>query len=140
KPVLDTLLLLKSEGMWTEIVYLVIPGQNDDRTELANLSKWIYNELGTDTPIHFTRFYPQFRLKNLPPTPIKTLQNARRIALDAGLHYVYTGNVPGDPGENTYCPSCNTLLIRRIGYSVVEINIKNGKCPKCHQKIAGVWE
>ncbi|NOY59526.1 MAG: AmmeMemoRadiSam system radical SAM enzyme [Calditrichaeota bacterium] len=140
KPVLDTLLLLKSEGMWTEIVYLVIPGQNDDKTELANLSKWIYNELGTDTPIHFTRFYPQFRLKNLPPTPIKTLQNARRIALDAGLHYVYTGNVPGDPGENTYCPSCNTLLIRRIGYSVVEINIKNAKCPKCHQKIAGVWE
>lgn len=140
KPVLDTLVLLKSEGMWTEIVYLVIPGQNDDKTELRNLSKWIYNELGTDTPIHFTRFYPQFRLKNLPPTPIKTLQNARHIALDAGLHFVYTGNVPGDPGENTYCPSCNTLLIRRIGYSIVEMNIKNGTCPKCHTKIAGVWE
>ncbi len=139
RPVLDTLVLLKRENMWTEIVYLVIPGQNDDRKELADLSKWIVKELGADTPLHFTRFHPQYRLTNLPSTPIATLQTARNIALDAGIHFVYTGNVPGDPGENTYCPQCQKLLIKRIGFSVVSNEIKNNRCPKCNMRIPGIW-
>lgn len=139
KPVLDTLLLLKSFNVWTEIVYLVIPGQNDDSAELTRLCKWIYSELGPDVPIHFTRFYPQYRLKNLPPTPIATLKRARQIGLDQGLHFVYTGNVPGDPGENTYCPSCAELAVKRFGFAVLENNLNNGHCSKCRTEIAGVW-
>ncbi|MBN1480940.1 AmmeMemoRadiSam system radical SAM enzyme [candidate division KSB1 bacterium] len=139
RPVLDTLVLLRKENMWTEIVYLVIPGQNDDPGELKDLCTWILNELGPDTPLHFSRFHPQYRLKNLPSTPIKTLTMAREIARERGLNYVYTGNVPGDPGENTYCPNCGEIVIRRIGFSVVDRSIKEGACAACGTKIAGVW-
>jgi pyruvate formate lyase activating enzyme len=139
KPVLDTLLLLKRQKMWTEIVYLVIPGQNDDPDELRELCKWILGELGPDTPLHFTRFHPQYRLKNLPSTPLATLKKAREIGLESGIHYVYTGNVPGDPGENTYCPNCGELLIKRVGFSVLETKLDDGRCPKCRHVIAGVW-
>ncbi len=140
RPVLDTLLLLKSKNMWTEIVYLVIPGQNDDPKELTEMCKWIAAELGPDTPIHFSRFHPQYRLTNLPPTPLKTLQTARKIGLDNGLHFVYTGNIPGDEGENTYCPQCGKMLIRRIGFRVIENNLLKNKCPNCQYKIAGIWD
>ncbi len=140
RPVLDTLVLLKEERMWTEIVYLVIPGQNDDVKELEAMCKWIVDELGADTPVHFTRFHPQYRLKNLPPTPLNTLRRARQIGLDSGLHYVYTGNVPGDEGESTYCPNCGAVVIRRFGFSIAENNLKNGACKKCGTKIAGVWK
>ena len=139
RPVLDTLVLLRKLDMWTEIVYLVIPGQNDDSKELAALSAWIYKELGPDTPVHFSRFHPQYRLKNLPSTPLKTLKTARQIALDSGLHFVYTGNVPGDPGENTYCPSCGKTVIRRVGFSVIDISLNKGACAACGSLIAGVW-
>jgi pyruvate formate lyase activating enzyme len=139
RPVLDTLVTLRRENMWTEIVYLVIPGQNDDRNELLELCKWIRQELGPDVPLHFTRFYPQYRLANLPPTPVATLNTAREIGLASGLHFVYTGNIPGDPGEHTYCPGCQSVLIRRFGYSILENNIKNKRCPKCHAAIAGIW-
>ena len=140
KPVLDTLVLLKSENMWTEIVYLVIPEQNDDPKELEALSKWIYKELGPETPIHFSRFHPQYRLKNVPPTPVQSIKRARQIALDNGLQYVYVGNVPGDPGESTFCPNCQTVLIRRIGFSILENNLQDGKCPKCRHTIPGIWK
>lgn len=140
RPVLDTLVLLKKENMWTEIVYLVIPGQNDDRKELEDMCKWIYTELGPDTPLHFSRFHPQYRLKNLPSTPIKTLKMARQIGLDAGLSYVYTGNVPGDEGENTYCPNCGSIVIRRVGFAVIDNLIKKEKCGKCGHPIAGIWQ
>lgn len=140
QPVLDTLVLLKSAGMWTEIVYLVIPGQNDSRSELTGLCKWILDKMGADTPLHFTRFQPQYRMTNLPATPVATLQMARSLALDAGLHFVYTGNVPGDPGENTYCPSCQQLLIRRMGFTVLENKIEKNKCQKCKTTIAGIWQ
>lgn len=139
RPVLDTLVLLKKENMWTEIVYLVIPGQNDAAQELKDLCAWILHELGPDTPLHFSRFHPQYRLKNLPSTPIKTLSMAREIALDSGLNYVYTGNVPGDPGENTYCPNCGEIVIRRVGFSVIGRSMQNGACAACGRKIAGVW-
>lgn len=139
RPVLDTLVLLRNKNMWTEIVYLVIPGQNDDRQELKDLCKWIVSELGPDVPVHFSRFHPQYRLTNLPSTPLETLKTARQIGLDNGLHYVYTGNIPGDPGENTYCPGCGALLIRRIGFRVLNNKLNNSKCPSCGYKIAGVW-
>jgi len=139
RPVLDTLVLLKKENIWFEIVYLVIPGQNDDPKELQLLCQWIYKELGPDTPLHFTRFHPQYRLTNLPPTPLKTLRQARKIGLDNGLSFVYTGNVPGDEGENTFCPNCGNIVVQRFGYSIGDINIKNGRCTQCNAKIAGVW-
>lgn len=140
RPVLDTLVLLKAENMWTEIVYLVIPGQNDDTNELEELCHWIVKELGPDTPVHFTRFHPQYRLTNLPSTPLNTLKKARTIGLDSGLFYVYTGNVPGDPGESTFCPGCHQVVIKRIGFSVVENNLNSGLCKYCQTKIAGVWK
>ncbi len=139
RPVLDTLVLLRKENMWMEIVYLVIPGQNDDPQELKQLCAWIVKELGPDTPIHFTRFHPQYRLKNLPSTPLNTLKTARQIGLDSGLHFVYTGNVPGDPGENTYCPHCGAMVIRRMGFAIIGASIKNGACEFCGASIAGVW-
>lgn len=139
RPVLDTLVLLRKENMWTEVVYLVIPGQNDDRHELEEMCTWIYKELGPDTPVHFTRFHPQYRLKNLPSTPLGTLRAARQIGLECGLNYVYTGNVPGDPGENTFCPNCGEIVIKRMGFSILGSFIKNGACASCGQAIAGVW-
>jgi len=139
KPVLDTLVLLKQEKVWTEIVYLVIPGQNDDPNELKELCRWIHDELGPETPVHFTRFHPQYRLTNLPPTPLNTLRRALQIGLDNGLSFVYTGNVPGDEGENTYCPSCGKVVIRRFGFSISTVNLIKGACSVCGEKIAGVW-
>lgn len=140
QPVLDTLVLLKQERMWTEIVYLIIPTLNDDPKELQQMCKWIVNELGPDVPVHFSRFYPQYRLKNLPPTPVKTLEMARKIALDSGINFAYIGNVPGHEGENTYCPGCNKIVIRRMGYQIMNNAInKNGKCQFCGHKIAGIW-
>ena len=140
RPVLDTLLLLRKEKMWTEIVYLVIPGQNDDRQELTDLCRWIVTELGPDVPLHFTRFHPQYRLSNLPPTPLATLAMAREIGLQSGLHFVYTGNVPGDAGESTFCPNCHQRLIHRFGFAILQNRIKNGRCPDCQTPIAGVWQ
>ena len=139
KPVLDTLKLLVHRKMWTEIVYLMIPTKNDNRNEIREMCRWILGELGPDVPVHFTRFYPQYRLRNLPPTPVSTLRAAREIALEEGLHFVYVGNVPGDPGENTYCPNCHTVLIRRVGFEILENNLRNGRCPKCGTLIPGVW-
>ena len=141
QPVLDTLVLLKQEGMWIEIVYLIIPTLNDDPKELQQMCKWISKELGPDVPIHFSQFHPQYRLKNLPSTPIETLETARKIALDTGLNFCYIGNVPGHEGENTFCPDCKKIIIQRIGYQVVTHSItNNGKCQFCGHKIAGVWK
>ena len=126
--------------MWTEIVYLVIPTLNDDPTELKNMCQWIVKELGPDVPIHFSRFYPQYRLKNLPVTPTKTLDTARKIALDSGIHFAYIGNVPEHEGENTFCPSCHKLIIQRRGYLIFENHIqKDGTCKFCHNSIPGIW-
>lgn len=140
KPVLDTLVLLAREGMWTEIVYLVIPTLNDDPKELKGMCDWITKELGPNVPIHFSRFHPQYRLKNLPPTPATTLETARKIALDSGLNFVYIGNIPGHEAENTYCPNCKKMVIQRIGYQVVKQHLKtSGNCEFCGHKIVGVW-
>lgn len=139
-PVLDTLLVLKQEEVWTEIVYLIVPTLNDSDKELTEMVKWVYRELGPDVPVHFSRFYPMYKLKNLPPTPVSTLEKARNIGLDAGLHFVYMGNIPGHEGENTICPNCQEMVIGRIGYRISKNKIINGKCGFCGQTIAGVWE
>jgi pyruvate formate lyase activating enzyme len=138
-PVLDTMVEIKSRGTWLEMVNLIIPTLNDDPAEIADMCKWITTNLGLDVPLHFTRFHPQYLLKNLPPTPVKTLETAYKIAKDAGIHYVYVGNVPGHSLENTVCPYCNTDLIVRRGYSIVKNRIKDGKCPECSAKIPGIW-
>ena len=141
QPVLDTLVLLRQENMWMEIVYLIIPTLNDDAGEIKQMCKWIVAELGPDVPVHFSRFYPVYRLKNLPPTPPKTLDNARNIALDAGVRYAYVGNLPGHEGESTFCPGCNKIVIKRIGYQILENFVtQKGRCKFCQSKIAGVWE
>jgi pyruvate formate lyase activating enzyme len=139
KPVLDSLVTMRKSGVWTEIVYLVVPTLNDSEQEFKDLSGWIKTNLGTDIPVHFTRFHPQYLLKNLPPTPVKTLERAKEIADSEGLNYVYVGNVPGHPGENTRCPKCQQIVVRRTGFTVEEINIKNGLCNFCKFKIAGKW-
>jgi pyruvate formate lyase activating enzyme len=139
KPVLDSLIVLKDEGVWIEITNLVIPTHNDDLKEVRDMCRWIVKNLGPDVPIHFSRFFPHYKLKNLPPTPIKTLINVRQTALDAGVRYSYIGNTRS-VAENTYCPNCERLLIERVGYSIRQNNIRGGRCKFCNTRIAGLWE
>jgi pyruvate formate lyase activating enzyme len=139
-PVLQTLQTLRQEGVWTEIVYLIVPTLNDSDGEIRDMCAWVRQELGPDVPVHFSRFYPQYKLRNLPPTPIPTLEKAWQIGRDAGLHYVYMGNVPGHPGENTVCPVCGEKVISRIGYRVTKVQLKDGHCGHCGHPIPGVWK
>jgi len=139
KPVLDTLVTLRNERMWTEIVYLVIPTLNDGDAEFRGLARWVKENVGVDVPVHFSRFHPEYLLKNLPPTPLATLERAKAIADAEGLHYVYIGNVPGHPAESTYCPRCRRVVVQRTGYSIGAVNINKGKCRFCQEPIAGVW-
>jgi pyruvate formate lyase activating enzyme len=127
-------------GKWTEIVYLVIPTLNDSETELRSLAQWIRANLGPDGPLHFTQFHPDYLLKNLPVTPVSTLERAKAIADAEGLHYVYIGNVPGHPAQNTFCPRCRKLLVKRSGSTTTHLLIgKDGCCPDCLHPIPGVW-
>ncbi len=139
RPVMDTLVTLKKQKMWTEIVYLVVPTKNDDEGEIREMCQWVASELGKETPVHFTRFHPQYRLRNLPPTPVSTLRKAREIGFKEGLSFVYVGNVPGEEGENTFCPHCGKVVIRRVGYSIRENNLRGDRCGSCGGTIAGVW-
>ena len=138
-PVLETLKTLKKEKVHVEITNLIIPTKNDEISVLKEMCVWIKKELGEDTPIHFSRFYPLYKLKTLPPTPVSTLEKAREVALSAGLEYVYVGNIPGHTGENTFCPKCKKMIIQRTGYMVGEINLKDGKCRYCGKPISGIW-
>jgi len=138
-PVLETLKTLKKEKVHLEITNLIIPTKNDDPSVLKDMCRWIRNELGPDTPVHFSRFYPLYRLKTLPPTPVSTLEKAREIGLSAGLDYVYIGNIPGHAGENTFCPKCGKMIIQRKAYMVGEVHLKDGKCKSCGKPIAGIW-
>jgi pyruvate formate lyase activating enzyme len=138
-PVLETLKTLKKEKVHLEITNLLIPTQNDDQSGIKEMCLWIRRELGTDTPVHFSRFYPLYKLRSLPPTPVSTLEKARNTALSCGLEYVYIGNIPGHEGEHTFCPKCKKLLIQRIGYMVGENHLKDGKCPYCGKPIPGIW-
>ncbi|HDJ24247.1 MAG TPA: AmmeMemoRadiSam system radical SAM enzyme [Candidatus Aminicenantes bacterium] len=140
QPVLEAIKKIAASPIWLEIVYLVIPTLNDSVKEIKNLSRWIKAEVGPDVPLHFSRFHPMYLLRNLPPTPISTLERAHQIAREEGLNYVYIGNVPGHQAESTYCPRCGTLLIKRWGFEVSKINLKDGKCPQCQTPIPGIWD
>ncbi len=139
KPVLDTIVALRKLGKWTEIVYLVIPTLNDTDQEFKGLAQWAKTNIGTDVPIHFTQFHPDYLLKNLPITPVATLERARAIVMAEGLHYVYIGNVPGHPAEHTYCPKCGKVVIERVGMSMTRMSIRKGACAFCSHPIPGVW-
>ncbi|MGC9965751.1 MAG: AmmeMemoRadiSam system radical SAM enzyme [Syntrophobacteraceae bacterium] len=138
-PVLDTLKYLKQRGIHTEIVTLLVPGKNDDADQIGAMSRWIRDELGPDVPLHFSRFYPLYKLKSLEPTPVSALEAAWKKAKDEGLNFVYIGNIPGHPAENTVCPGCKKPVITRSGYSVTSISLKEGKCAGCGRQIPGIW-
>jgi pyruvate formate lyase activating enzyme len=139
KPVLDTLVELKAAGIWFEIVVLIIPTLNDGEQECREMAQWIVKNLGPDVPLHFSCFHPMYMLKNLPPTSPAVVERNRKIAMDAGLRYVYIGNVPGSPSEHTYCYKCKKQLITRYGYHVQNGLPSTGKCPGCGTQIPGVW-
>jgi pyruvate formate lyase activating enzyme len=140
KPVLNALATIRKQGAWNEIVYLVIPTLNDSDAEFKALAQWVKAELGPDVPLHFSRFHPEYLLKNLPPTPVPTLERAKAICDAEGLHYVYIGNVPGHPAESTYCPKCRRAVVERAGYTVKAMHLNRGKCQNCRQPIPGIWE
>jgi pyruvate formate lyase activating enzyme len=125
--------------VWFEITNLMIPTLNDDPAETRKLSEWILTHLGPDVPLHFTAFHPDFKLQDKPRTPADTLDRARAIALETGLHYVYEGNIFSE-GANTCCPKCSALIIRRSWHDVLENRLVQGACPKCSSVIPGVWE
>jgi pyruvate formate lyase activating enzyme len=134
-PVLEATKLAKELGMHVETITLVIPGRNDSHEELTQIVKWVHDNLGEDTPMHFTRFHPMYKMEHVAPTPLQTLEMAHDIAKKEGMRFVYLGNVTGHKYENTYCPRCDTLLINRAGFSVGEVRIKDGKCTRCGEGI-----
>jgi len=138
-PVLENLKIIKQHGMWLEIVNLIIPTLNDDLNVIREMCMWIRDNLGENVPLHFNRFFPAYKLQNLLPTPVETLEAARKVALDEGLSYVYVGNVPGHLANSTFCPSCSKRIIHRKHFSVLECDVKDGMCRFCGQKIPGVW-
>jgi len=138
-PVLETLKTLREEKIHLEITNLIVPTKNDEMSIIREMCLWVKRELGADTPVHFSRFYPLYKLKNLPPTPVSTLEQARAVALSCGLDYVYIGNVPGHEGENTYCPRCEKMLIQRTGFMIGTVNLNGGRCRYCGKPIPGVW-
>ena len=140
KPVLDTIVALRKLGMWTEIVYLVIPTLNDTDDQFRGLAQWARTNIGTDVPVHFTQFHPDYLLKNLPVTPLATLERAREIAMAEGLNYVYIGNVPAHPAEHTYCPECGKAVVERNGMSMRKMSIRNGLCRFCNHPVPGIWD
>jgi len=142
KPILDTIAYVHHEtDCWLELTTLLIPGHNDSDAELGELAKWVAQELGPDVPLHFSAFHPDWKMANVPATPPSTLIRARKIAMDAGLHYVYTGNVHNIEGDTTFCPSCHVKLIERDWYEIKNYRLTtDGHCPDCKTKIAGHFE
>jgi len=142
QPVLDTLTYLKHEtDVWFEITTLLIPGKNDSDEELTALCKWIKKELGPDVPLHFSAFHPDHKMPDIPATPVATLVRARNIALEQGLHHVYTGNVHNEEGDTTFCASCHSPLIVRDWYQIKQYRLdKDGCCPDCGAALAGRFD
>jgi pyruvate formate lyase activating enzyme len=136
--VLDSIVEYKRLGIWIEITTLIIPGYNDSDAELTGIARFIADKVGVETPWHVSQFYPTYKLTAPPRTPVATIRRARQIGLDAGLRYVYAGNVPGEGGENTHCPGCREPLIRRLGFYVEENRIREGKCPSCGTIVDGI--
>lgn len=138
--VLRTLKILKEKGVWVEVTNLILPGLNDDSGEIRKMCLWIRDNLGDRTPVHFSRFWPMYKLMNLSPTPVETLQMARTIARGVGLKYVYIGNVSESEAQNTICPKCGEIVISRSGYVVTAMHVIDGRCEFCGEKIDGVWK
>jgi len=136
KPVLETLKRIKKKNIWLEITTLLIPGLNDSKKIIKDMARFIEKELGPEVPWHISKFCPEisWQMKEMPETTVSDLERAYEIGKEAGLKYVYTGNVPGLSSEDTFCPKCNTLAIKRIGYAIKRYD-KNGKCPKCRQDL-----
>ncbi|MDO9144149.1 AmmeMemoRadiSam system radical SAM enzyme [Rhodoferax sp.] len=142
QPILDTLVYLKHETrVWLELTTLLIPGYNDSDQELVAMCNWIMKELGPDVPLHFSAFHPDYKMMDVPPTPVATLVRARNIALKQGLHYVYTGNVHNIEGDTTFCPSCQAPLIVRDWYQINDYRLTAlGHCPDCGNPVAGRFD
>jgi len=139
EPVLKSLKTIKKCGVWLEIVYLVVPTLNDSMREIKEMSEWIKKELGSDVPLHFSRFHPIYKLTSVPATPAETLVQACETASSAGLRYVYLGNLPGNRAENTYCSRCGNIVIERIAFTVKRNLLRNGKCASCGTPLPGIW-
>ncbi len=139
EPVLNTFKSLNEQGIHFEVTNLVVPGYVDDPEMVKRMCAWILETLGPDHPLHFLRFFPQYRLDRLPPTPVSTLTHFRELAMQAGIRYVYVGNVPDHEGNNTYCHQCKKLLIARQGYFIPTYNLTGNRCKFCHAEIPGVW-
>jgi len=137
--VLEAIKIVNKSDALLELVNLVVPTLNDNMETIRDMSKWIKDNLGKNVPIHFSRFHPDYKLRNLPATPLDTLTKAREIAIEEGNNYVYIGNVPHKDYENTYCPKCEALLVERVGYIIRQNNIINNKCVECGEKIHGIW-
>ncbi len=140
EPVLEAMKIIRAEGKWLEICHLHIPTLNDNPRDVERMCRWIKDELGKDTPLHLSRFFPAYRLTNLPPTPIEKLEQAYEIAKKVGLEYVTIGNVPGHRFNSTFCPSCKKRLIHRTHFTVLKNDVVGGKCRFCGHKIPGIWE
>ncbi|MBW2688903.1 MAG: AmmeMemoRadiSam system radical SAM enzyme [Deltaproteobacteria bacterium] len=138
QPVLDNVKLMHELGVWVEVTTLLIPGLNDSPEELRDIARFV-KSVSPAIPWHVTAFYPTYKMLDREPTPVATLRKAREIGIEEGLHYVYEGNIPGEGGENTYCPGCGAELISRYGFSLRQNNLANGRCNTCGQQIAGVW-
>jgi len=131
--------VLKEQGVWLEITNLVVPSWSDNLDTIKRMSDWLVANRLSDCPLHFTRFMPLYKLTQLPLTPVSILEQARDIALNVGMRYVYVGNVPGHPAENTYCHQCKKLIIERKGFSILANHLVKGKCKFCGQNVPGVW-
>ena len=137
-PVLELIPLLRERGVWVEVTTLVVPGRNDSDAELRALAGWLA-AVDRDLPWHVSAFYPTYKMLDVPPTPVATLLRAARIGQEAGLRFIYIGNVPGGRWEDTDCPQCGGLLVRRRGFTVLDHHIEDGRCPGCHTAMPGVW-
>jgi pyruvate formate lyase activating enzyme len=139
QPILNTLKILKERKVWLEITNLIVPTWTDKLDMIQRMCEWLVKNGFQDTPLHFNRFFPMYKLKHLPAASVEFMEKARNTALNMGMKYVYLGNVPGHPGVNTYCPKCKKTVVERKGYTIGLYNIENGSCKFCNEKIAGVW-
>jgi len=140
KPVQNALIVAKASGILVEVTNLIVPTLNDKPDQIRQLVRWVKANLGGETPLHFSRFFPRYKMRYLPPTSLKTLDLAREIAMEEGLNYVYIGNISSKEGQNTYCPGCKSLLIERSGYTILRNRLRQGYCPDCGTEIYGVWK
>ena len=139
EPVLQSMQTIKNSSKWLEIATLIIPGLNDDDKSLKIMAKWIKENLGADTPWHLEKFEPQYKLRKLPPTSQKTMEKAKAIGDDAGLNFVYISNLSPHIANHTYCPTCKKVLVKRMGFNILENKLTNSMCYKCFTKIPGHW-